>query len=93
MNQWVVLRFRYKHIDIRLFNVQAHPYYDFENVIDSDDEMDKSALDTNDEQPNRWPILEIAEKEKAWSEVFLQFIIYKMKMKPNVKKRDEENHL
>jgi serine/threonine-protein phosphatase 5 len=32
--------------------VQAHPYYDFENVIDSDDEMDKSAMDTNNEQPN-----------------------------------------
>ena len=31
---------------------KAHPYYDFENVIDSDDEMDKSAMDTNNEQPN-----------------------------------------
>lgn len=30
--------------------MQANPFYDFENVIDSDDEMDKSALDTNEEQ-------------------------------------------
>lgn len=29
---------------------KANPFYDFENVIDSDDEMDKSALDTNEEQ-------------------------------------------
>ncbi|KAG2243777.1 hypothetical protein Bca52824_094381 [Brassica carinata] len=28
----------------------VNPFYDFENVIDSDDEMDKSALDTNEEQ-------------------------------------------
>ena len=33
-----------------LLNVQANPFYDFENVIDSDDEMDKSALDTNEKQ-------------------------------------------
>ena len=25
-------------------------FFNFENVIDSDDEMDKSALDTNEEQ-------------------------------------------
>nr|VDC67458.1 unnamed protein product [Brassica rapa] len=29
---------------------KANPYYDFENVIDSDDEMDKSAMDSNEEQ-------------------------------------------
>lgn len=37
-----------------LLNVQSHPFYDFENVIDSDDEMDKSALDTNEEQATHW---------------------------------------
>lgn len=73
MNQWVFFCAYLIHIhsDILFLNVQAHPYYDFENVIDSDDEMDKSAMDTNDEQPNRWPILEIAEKENPEVIIFL----------------------
>ncbi|XP_033129308.1 serine/threonine-protein phosphatase 7 isoform X2 [Brassica rapa] len=35
---------------LKKYQLKANPYYDFENVIDSDDEMDKSAMDSNEEQ-------------------------------------------
>ena len=69
--------------------MQANPFYDFENVIDSDDEMDKSALDTNEEQASHWRW----DREYSWKgenlvmEVFYSFFydwFYKKKKEPNV---------